>query len=229
MERPHRVLDKKLHQLEMQFNDLFFPPANSMNPCMKAASQERLSKEIEAKVDFLKNLLSIEKECHLHGNAPSHLVKLEERLEGLDTALHNWMEGGDFLKKHVPGEFSMCSCTRSCFSSEDEDGEKEEEEVKEEEKEKDVEEEGSGVAESECFELETHEEDTRVSEVKRFDEGKIEGGDEMEPQGYYRPYLCRLSRIVTLVGAAVAVVVAVTIVISEIYGGFQDDVFLVPT
>lgn len=223
MERPHRVLDKKLHQLEMQFNDLFFPPANSM----KAVNQERLSKEIEAKVDFLKNLLSIEKECHLHGNAPSHLVKLEERLEGLDTALHDWMEGGDFLKKHVPGEFSVCSCTRSCFSGEDEDeNEEKEEEVKEEEKEKDVEEEGSGVAESECFELET--EDTRVSEVKRFDEGKI-GGDEMEPHGYYRPYLRRLSRIVTLVGAAVAVAVAVTIVITEINGGFQDDVFLVPT
>jgi hypothetical protein len=231
MDRPHRVLEKKLHELEMRFTDLFFPPANSDNSWRNpAADQERLSKEIEARVEFLKNLLSIEKECHLHGKLPSHLVKLEERFEGLNTAFHDWMEGADSPKEQVPAADSVeCSCTRSCFSGEDEEEEGEEDvkEEEEKEKEKDREEEDSGIGESDCFELEITE-DTRASEVKRSDEEKT-AGDQKEPRRYNRPNFRLLSRILALVVTAAAVSVGVTALISEVLGGFHDDVFLVPT
>lgn len=217
------MLDKKLHELEMRFTDLFFPPANSSTPSINPSDQESISKEIGARVDFLKNLLTIEKESRQQGDVPPHLSKLEERLGGLDSAFRDWMDGGGFVKRDALGKMSMCSCTRSCFSEEGDEEEKERGE-----KEAQVGDVLEPESASDCFEL-GFEKDQRIPEVKSSDEGGNIEGDGKELRGVYRPCFRFAGRAVVFVGAAAMVAAGLTVGISELFGGYNNEVFLVPT
>ncbi|XP_040379623.1 uncharacterized protein LOC121054290 [Oryza brachyantha] len=114
--RPNPVVERKLGELNTCLAD-----AMSSRPRRRDVVDGSLFAEIQARADFLRNLIAAERECH-GGALPDHLAEAEARFAVLKGAFDQWARRGDAApaEEEQPSEAagsgsgSECSCTESC-------------------------------------------------------------------------------------------------------------------
>ncbi|KAF0894056.1 hypothetical protein E2562_033945 [Oryza meyeriana var. granulata] len=116
--RPNPVVERKLAELDACLAD-----AITSRPRRSDVDGSRFA-EIQARTDFLRNLIAAaERECH-GGARPEHLAEAEARFAVLQGAFDQWARRGDAspAEEEQPveavGSGSECSCTESCFGVE---------------------------------------------------------------------------------------------------------------